>query len=102
MPIIPPHPTRPPGEPLTVEFLNAQLRWLDWQDGYWNDSLHRRLIALEEAVVSRKARRRLRRQLRESAETFRWADSVFYGRRLEAVWNAYLVEMAEREGRSAA
>lgn len=88
--IIPEHPVRDPGEPLTVDQLAAQLMWLDWADQPYQIVNERRLVALEEALVSRKARRRLRRELRDSARLFSWAADSFPGRRIEAVGNQML------------
>jgi len=52
-----------------------------------DDSLHelleRRVIALEEALVSRRARRRLRREIRAAARAYRWAGD-FTAARYEA------------------
>ncbi len=89
--IMPPAlPDRQPGEPWTADSLARELIWLEWVDDAWGDRMHRRLIALEEALVSRKARRRLRREIRESAERFAWVGESFYGRRLEDVFNQHL------------
>jgi hypothetical protein len=101
MPIIPPHPSRPPGEPLTVEYLAAQLRWLDASDEPYRIVQERRLTALEEALVSRKARRRLRREIRQSTRTFAWVGPAFHGRRVEAVGNEMLTYYGDTAERAA-
>jgi hypothetical protein len=54
------------------------------------DQLHARIIALEEALTSRRARRRLRRSIASSAETFTWAGPSFHDRRVEAAANDLL------------
>lgn len=100
--ISPPHHPADQPEPVTAEYLAAQLRWLDFYEGYWDDDVHARLIALEEALVSRKARRALRRQIREADRTFAWAGPGFRARRVEAVFNEHSVAMNAREGRAAA
>lgn len=47
-------------------------------------ALELRVSALEEALISRRARRRLRRALRESDATYAWAGPTFADRRAEA------------------
>ena len=58
-----------------------------------NDSLMAdlevRIIALEEAVMSRRARRRLARTIREAIKTYQWAGS-FYAARLESTTQEWL------------
>ena len=58
-----------------------------------NDSLlaelEVRIIALEEAVMSRRARRRLARSIREAIKTYQWAGS-FYAARLESTTHEWL------------
>jgi hypothetical protein len=58
-----------------------------------NDSLMAdlevRIIALEEAVTSRRARRRLARTIREAIKTYQWAGS-FYAARLESTTHEWL------------
>jgi hypothetical protein len=58
-----------------------------------NDSLMAdlevRIIALEEALTSRRARRRLARSIRESSKTYQWAGS-FYAARLESTTQEWL------------
>ena len=58
-----------------------------------NDSLmsdlEARIIALEEAVTSRRARRRLARSIREACKTYRWAGS-FFAARLESTTYEWL------------
>jgi hypothetical protein len=58
-----------------------------------NDSLMAdlevRIIALEEAMMSRWARRRLARSIREASKTYRWAGS-FYAARLESTTHEWL------------
>src|ERR1700747_3404287 len=48
-----------------------------------------RLIALEEAVASRRARRRLARSIRRAHKAYRWAGS-FFAARLESTTHAWL------------
>ena len=96
----PERPSRQPGEPWTANQIAAELLWLDWSDQPWQIVQERRLLALEEALVSRRARRRLRRELRESAATFAWASDSFGGRRMEAVGNLALC-WRDRDGASA-
>jgi hypothetical protein len=58
-----------------------------------NDSLMAdlevRIIALEEAVMSRRARRRLARSIREASKIYHWAGS-FYAARLESTTQEWL------------
>ncbi len=58
-----------------------------------NDSLiadlEVRIIALEEAVMSRRARRRLARSIRRASKTYRWAGS-FFAARLESTTQEWL------------
>ena len=58
-----------------------------------NDSLvsdlEARIIALEEAVTSRRARRRLARSIREACKTYQWAGS-FFAARLESTTYEWL------------
>lgn len=58
------------------------------------DELHRRIIELEHALVSRSARRRLRRSIAASAKTFAWAGPSFHARRVEATANELLARSA--------
>ena len=44
------------------------------------EQLERRVIRLEEALVSRRARRRLRREIRQAADAYAWAGSFESGR----------------------
>jgi hypothetical protein len=69
-----------------------------WDDDYnadcaSNDSLvsdlEVRIIALEEAVASRRARRRLARSIRRADKAYRWAGS-FFAARLEATTHEWL------------
>ena len=59
-----------------------------------DDSMHwaleRRVIALEEALVSRRARRRLRREIRAGARVYAWAGSFEAGR-AEATMYEWLI-----------
>ena len=52
-------------------------------DDSLTDMLERRIIALEEALVSRRARRRLRREIRQADRFWRPAAPTFAARRLE-------------------
>jgi hypothetical protein len=58
-----------------------------------NDSLmsdlEARIIALEEAVTSRRAKRKLARSIRKACKTFQWAGS-FYAARLESTTHEWL------------
>jgi len=58
-----------------------------------DDSLHeqleRRVIALEEALVSRRARRRLRREIRSARRAYAWAGD-FTAARYEATMYQWL------------
>jgi hypothetical protein len=58
-----------------------------------NDSLMAdlevRIIALEEAVMSRRARRRLARSIRKTSNAYRWAGS-FFAARLESTTQEWL------------
>ena len=58
-----------------------------------NDSLmsdlEARIIALEEAAMSRRARRRLARSIREASKTYQWAGT-FYAARLESTTQEWL------------
>ena len=48
-----------------------------------------RIIALEEAIASRRARRRLARSIRRSHKAYRWAGS-FFAARLESTTHEWL------------
>jgi hypothetical protein len=68
--------------------------WDDYNaDAASNDSLvsdlEVRIIALEEAVVSRRARRRLARSIRRAHKAYRWAGS-FLAARLESTTHEWL------------
>jgi hypothetical protein len=68
--------------------------WEDYNaDAALNDSLvsdlEVRIIALEEAVVSRRARRRLARSIRRADKAYRWAGS-FFAARLESTTYEWL------------
>jgi hypothetical protein len=72
----------------------TQPTWEDYNaDSASNDSLmselEARVIALEEALTSRRARRRLVRSIREAIKTYRWAGS-FYAARLESTTYEWL------------
>lgn len=54
------------------------------------DELHRRIIDLEHALTSRRARRRLRRSIRRSTAAFSWAGPSFDARRVESAANELL------------
>jgi hypothetical protein len=87
---MPPRPVPHRGEPWTAGRLAAELMWRDWADQPYEIVRERRLAALEEALVSRRARRRLRRELSHGARRFAWAGPSFYARRIEAVGNEIL------------
>jgi hypothetical protein len=93
----PTRPDRRPGDPWTPDSLAGELIWQQWVDDSYDDVTERRLIALEEALVSRKARRRLRREIRKSAGRFAWVGSEFTWRRLEAVSNDWLCRDRDRQ-----
>jgi hypothetical protein len=63
------------------------------EDSASNDSLmsdlEARIIALEEALTSRRSRRRLVRSIRKASKTYRWAGS-FYAARLESTTQEWL------------
>jgi hypothetical protein len=82
---MPPRPAPHRGEPWTAGRLAAELMWRAWADQPYEIVRERRLAALEEALVSRRARRRLRRELSNGARKFAWAGPSFYARRIEAV-----------------
>ena len=85
--ITPPLPPPPvvPGEPFDpVRFAQSAV-YESWLNDRIDEVTTRRITALEEALVSRRARRRLRRAIRESVAAHSWAAPGFYGRRLEAV-----------------
>jgi hypothetical protein len=90
---------REPGEPLTAEALKA-LVWLENANEPWVIIQEKRLLNLEHAVVSRKARRRLRRELRASAARFARVGG-FTAARMEDVGNQALC-WPERENEAAA
>jgi hypothetical protein len=96
---LPRHPERPPG-PWTADALAAELIWQDNADQPWQIIQERRLHALEEAVVSSRARRRLRRELRRRTRIFAWAGPDFRSRRAEDIGNEALC-WREREGQAA-
>lgn len=98
----PSRPDRQSGEPWTAGTLAAELMWLQWLDDWWNQFNQERMLALEEALVSRKARRKLRRELRESAHRFAWAGDEFAWQRLEDVHNQWLVRLRGDDDRQAA
>jgi hypothetical protein len=87
---MPPRPVPHRGEPWTAGRLAAELMWRDWADQPYEIVCERRLAALEEALVSRRARRRLRRELSNGARRFAWAGPSFFARRTEAVGNEIL------------
>ena len=96
----PQHPARQPSEPWTAETLAAELRWLDWSDEPWRIISERRLTELEHALISGKARRRLRRELRQSAARFAWAGG-FAAARTEDLGNEALCYWDIRAERAA-
>jgi hypothetical protein len=99
---VPARPDRQPGDPWTISTLVQELIHQSYDDDWWETYLHHRVVELEHALVSRRARRALRRQIRDSADTFAWAGPTFRDRRMEAVFNTFMCDMAEREQRSAA
>jgi hypothetical protein len=93
--MIPPAPPgRQPGEAWTADRLAAELIWHQWVQQSYEAVTERRLAALEEAVVSRRARRRLRRGIRRRLRQFTWAGPDFWSRRIEDVGNEMLAEGA--------
>jgi hypothetical protein len=94
--IIPPVPSdRQPGEAWTADRLAAELIWRQWADQPYEAAIERRLAALEEAVVSGRARRRLRREIRRRVKQFAWAGPDFWSRRIEDVGNELLTGGAQ-------
>ncbi|HUC27847.1 MAG TPA: hypothetical protein VMA73_34555 [Streptosporangiaceae bacterium] len=87
---MPPRPVPHRREPWTAARLAAELIWRDRADQPYEIVRERRLAALEEALVSRRARRRLRRELSHGARRFAWAGPSFYARRIEAIGNEIL------------
>jgi hypothetical protein len=89
--IIPPgQPSPQPGEAWTADRLAAELMWQQWADQPYQTVIERRLAALEEAVVSGRARRRLRREIRHRVGKFAWAGPDFWSRRIEDIGNELL------------
>lgn len=89
--MIPPAPPgRQPGEAWTADRLAAELIWQQWAQQPYQTVIERRLTALEEAVVSGRARRRLRREIRRRLRQFAWAGPDFRSRRIEDVGNEML------------
>lgn len=86
-------PARQPGEAWTAERLAAEIIWQQWADQPYETVIERRLAALEEALVSRRARR-LRREIRRRVKQFAWAGPDFWSRRIEDVGNAMLADDA--------
>ena len=72
--------THPPCGDFSAEFASNDSLMAD---------LEVRIIALEEAVMSRRARRRLARTIREASKTYQWAGS-FYAARLESTIQEWL------------
>jgi hypothetical protein len=91
-----------PGEPWTLDMLVRELIYQSWDDDWWDTYIQYRLAALEEAIASRRSRRLLRRKIREADQMFAWAGRDFRARRVEATFNEYLCDMADRERRHAA
>jgi hypothetical protein len=87
-------PARQPGEAWTAERLAAEQIWQQWADQPYEAMIERRLAALEEALVSRRARWRLRREIRRRVKQFAWAGPDFWSRRIEDVGNAMLTDGA--------
>jgi len=91
--IIPPTPpARQPGEAWTADRLAVELIRQQWIQQPYETVMERRLAALEEAVVSGRARRRLRREIRRRLTQFAWAGPDFWSRRVEAVGNEMLAD----------
>jgi hypothetical protein len=88
--IRPERPSRQSGEPWTAYTLAAELMWLRHCDDWWVQLLQQRVVALEEALVDRRAWRRLRRGIRRPAAAYNWVGRDFYGRRLEDVSEQWL------------
>jgi hypothetical protein len=93
--IIPPAPSaRQPGETWTADRLAAELVRQQWTQQPYEAAIERRLAALEEAVVSGRARRRLRRGIRRRLRQFAWAGPDFWSRRTEDLGNEILADGA--------
>jgi hypothetical protein len=91
--IIPPAPpARQPGDAWTADRLAAELIRQQWAQQSYETLNERRLAALEEAVVSGRARRRLRREIRRRLRRFAWAGSDFWSRRTEDVGSELLAD----------
>jgi hypothetical protein len=91
--IIPPAPPpRQPGEAWTADRLAAELIRQQWTRQPFEAAVERRLAALEEAVVSGRARRRLRREIRRRIRQFAWAGPDFGSRRAEDLGNEMLAD----------
>jgi hypothetical protein len=90
---IPPTPSaRQPGEAWTADRLAVELIRQQWSQQPYETVMERRLAALEEAVVSSRARRRLRREIRRRLRQFAWAGPDFWSRRVEDVGNEMLAD----------
>jgi hypothetical protein len=91
--IIPPTPPAgQPGEAWTADGLAGELIRQQWTQQPYETVIERRLAALEEAVVSGRARRRLRREIRRRLRQFAWAGPDFWSRRVEDVGNEMLAD----------
>lgn len=54
------------------------------------DAVEHRIVMLELALVDRRVRRQLRREIRKGQRDFAWAGSDPVARRMEATFNAWL------------
>jgi hypothetical protein len=78
-------PQPPEGRPpLTAEAVMIKLSTYEGINDDSTSYMQSRLAALEEALVSRKARRRLRRAIRQADRDYAWAGPTFLHRRDEA------------------
>jgi len=90
--IPPTPPARQPGGPWTADRLAVELIRQQWTLQPYETVMERRLAALEEAVVSGRARRRLRREIRRRLRQFAWAGPDFWSRRVEDVGSEMLAD----------
>lgn len=61
----------------------------EWLNDSLSDDVARRLIALELALIDRRARRQLRREIKQGQRDFAWAGDPAWAR-AEAATNAWL------------
>jgi hypothetical protein len=86
-------PTQPQPPP---DDLWAELAGMEDHADASDHLLEARVAALEEALVSRRARRRLLRQLRRSARAYRWTGSFAASRGEQAGYDYAALSAAQR------